>query len=388
MPAKIGAVAAFALVCVLALAPACVLGDELPADPAAAMPATTAPAPSNGRLTHYFYEGRKYGSEQLVHPLRTIVNGGLGILQLDNRDDRVDEIDFKHGWQIVSKNVGNPIASIENEGWDRFLKQEIAPFSTSVEGARYWPNYTLHVVGGGMSYRLCAEWFDYHGSSHPRLLAAGTIFAYHVLNEVVEGADYTGYTTDPVADLMIFDPLGIVLFEFEGVSRFFGKTLSMAEWSYQPIYDPVTHRLENVGQNFVVRYPFPGALNRWSLMYTFGTHGEMGLSKKFDNGDSWSFCGGFGASTLQDLGDGVRTVDLVPAAGLFWDRHNSLMASLLYAKTKAYQWRLNLYPGVLPLGAPMPGLFVAASHEGRLAAGVTIGALPGIPVGIGGTVSD
>ena len=64
----------------------------------------------------------------------------------------------------------------------------------------------------------------------------------------------------------------------------------------------------------------------------------------------------------------MRTVDLVPSAGVFWDRHNSLMASLLYANTQTYRLRLNVYPGVLKLAGWSPGLFAALNRNERFEA--------------------
>jgi hypothetical protein len=83
---------------------------------------------------------------------------------------------------------------------------------------------------------------------------------------------------------------------------------------------------------------------------------------------------------LRDLGNGVRTVDLVPSAGVFWDRHNSLMASLLYANTQAYRVRLNVYPGVVRLGGWSPGVFAALNRANQLETGITLSAR--IPLGL------
>lgn len=327
----------------------------------------------------YFYRGIDYGSEALVHPLRMILNGGYGIMQVGNRDNHIANVNYRAGAENLWMNVSDPFSAIRHDGWGDFLREEIFPFSTSTEGARYWPNYTQHLIGGGMSYRMTQEWFRAHGSSRPGWWAVGTMVAYHVLNETVETSDYRGWTTDPVADLLVFDPGGILLFSSDRVSRFFGQALHMTDWSYQPAYDPQQRTIENIGQNYVLKYRLPRS-DRWYLFYHWGTHGEFGMSYWREDGECFSAGGGFAAGRLVDLEDGVRTVDLVPSAGLFWDRHNSLMASLLYANTQAYRVRLNLYPGVVKLGGWSPGLFVAINRNERLESGITFTAR--LPLGL------
>jgi len=335
------------------------------------------PDDRHGRF--YFYQGLPYGSSRLTNPLRMILNGGYGIMQVGGRDNHVLTTDYENGWRNLWKNLGDPVTSIEQEGWKEFVRGEIIPFTTSTRGARYWPNYTQHLIGGGMSYRLMQEWYRAHTFEHPGWWAVSTIAVYHVLNETIETSEYTGWTTDPVADLYLFDPAGIIMFSFDGVSRFFGDKLHMADWSYQPCYDPWDKTIENIGQNYVMKYPFPGS-QRWYLMYHWGTHGEMGVSYWQKDGDCFSVAGGFAAGKLIDLNGGVRTVDLVPSAGVFWDRHNSLMASILYANTQAYKVRLNVYPGVVKLVGWSPGFFVAMNRNERIEGGLTFSTR--FPIGI------
>jgi hypothetical protein len=47
-------------------------------------------------------------------------------------------------------------------------------------------------------------------------------------SEVVENGNKVFYSTvDPIADFLVFDPLGIILFKFDGVSEFFSEKLSL-----------------------------------------------------------------------------------------------------------------------------------------------------------------
>ena len=328
---------------------------------------------------YFFYHRLNYGSESLVHPLRMIINSGYGIFQVGAHDRRPFKVDYDTGATNLWRNLRDPVASIQHEGWWQFLRAEVIPISFNAKGARYWPNYTQHLIGGGMSYRLIAEWFRAHDWPHSRWYAAGTMFGYHVLNEIVENDRYVGWTTDPVADLYLFDPAGILLFNSDRVARFFGETLHMADWSYQLAFDPWRGTLENGGQNYVMKLGLPRS-ERWSLFYHYGTHGEIGFSYTRPDGDCWSVGAGLVAGRLVDLGDGVKTVDLVPSAGIFYDRNNSLMASVYFAQTQSYRWRLNLYPGLLRVKSWAPGFFSAIDHNGRVIGGITVSS--NFPLGI------
>lgn len=350
-------------------------------DPAGDIVLPTPGPPSDG--PYFFYHGRDFGSEALVHPLRLIINGGYGITQIENRDNRLGEVDYVNGWRNVWRNLAHPVKAIEARGWRDFFEREIIPVSINSGRAQYWPNYTQHLIGGGMSYRLYLEWYRYHGYPTPRFLSIATLSAYHLLNEVVENDTYEGWTTDPIADLYIFDPLSIVLFSSERVCGFFANTLHMADWSYQPSINPATGRLENNGQNFAMKLALPWT-DRWRLFYHFGTHGEGGLSYLFPNGESVSVAAGLKAQDLLEIAEGVQTVNFGVAGGIFYDRENSLLASLLFAKTKDYRVRFNVYPGWLGAGGFAPGFFVADGRETGVVWGVTLNVPTVLPLGMSG----
>ena len=61
---------------------------------AAALGPARARAEAADEAPYYFYQGRDYGSEAMVQPLRMIVNSGYGIMQLDNRSASVVDVDY------------------------------------------------------------------------------------------------------------------------------------------------------------------------------------------------------------------------------------------------------------------------------------------------------
>lgn len=326
-----------------------------------------------------FYHGRHYGSEANVHPVRLILNGGFGILQMDNRNNRLDEVDFKNGFDNVWENLSDPIAAVREEGYFHFIRTQMIPISFDEQEAYYWPNYTLHMIGGGMSYRMMEDWYKVHRFPHPKLNALLTLTVYHLLNEVVENSDYRGYNTDAIADFYIFNPLGVLLFSSDKVARFFSHTLNMNDWSYQPSYNPWDNQIQNHGQNFVMKYFF-NKNEDIGIFYHFGTHGEIGLSFKRSDGSCISFGAGLVAGQLvdrsnrQDLRE--LTAELVLTAGVFYDRNNSLMASILYSKKLDDKLRVNIYPGLIKIMGISPGFFVGFNQKNQMQAGISFSIIP------------
>lgn len=330
----------------------------------------------------WFYHQLPYGSDALVHPLRLIINGGFGILQFDNRDNRLGSVDFENGWRAVTRNVRHPVRAIEAAGWWDFLQREVIPISINTNKAQYWPNYTLHLIGGGMSYTMMREWYQAQGYPRPKLWAGTTLAAYHLLNEVVENDTQLGATTDPVADLFLFDPASILLFSNEGVNAFFSRRLHLSDWSGQPAIDPEKGTIENHGQNFSIKVGVPRT-SSWSFFYYFGNHGEGGLSYRRGS-SAYSLAVGMRARELVDLEDNTRTTRLAPSVGFFYDRNGSLLFSAQWANTTRYRLKVNAYPGLLRVGAFSPGLFVNANKHDEVLLGVMISA---IPIGLSTRVS-
>ncbi len=326
----------------------------------------------------WFYRGLPYGSESLIHPVRLVLNGGFGILQFDDRSNRLGDVNFRHGWNRLWSDVGSPFRTIRIAGWGDFLRREVVPVSASRRSAQYWPNYTLHLIGGGMSDVMMREWFEQHGAANPTLSARVTLASYHLLNEVVEASAREAPATDAVADLLIFDPAGVWLFGHEGVDRFFSRRLNLRDWSGQPAIDPTTGAIENHGQSFSIKVPIPGS-DHWSGFYYFGNHGEAGLSWRRANGSAFSAGAGMSARELVALGNGSETAELVPSCGFFYDRNGSLLFSVTAAKNSRYAWRVNAYPGLIRVRGWTAGLFALGGRDGRTILGVH--AIP-LPLGL------
>jgi hypothetical protein len=338
-----------------------------------------------GEHEYLFYKGRGFGSEVFVNPLSLIINGGYGILQYGNLKRDINGIHYATGFHNVIDNLSHPGASIGEYGWGEFFSNEIFPTSLNRKNAQYWPNYQNHLIGGGMHYVEMTEWYRWNNVPMPEVSAIATMAVYHFLNETVENNAYVGTNVDPVADLLIFDPLGILLFSIDGVPEFFAHKLRLSNWSLQPSWSPFTGTIENQGINYSIRVGLPFA-EKFSLFYYWGLTGLLGASYSADGKDSWSVGAGLRAKELVsavDDGAGPRkmTTTLTWNAGLFYDRDNSLLWSLIVSGVSDYSVHLNVYPGAVNIAGVSPGFFWALSDNGVMIAGITAAILP---VGIAG----
>ncbi len=327
----------------------------------------------------YFYHGREYGSEATYNPLSLVINGGFDVLQVSAHSRTLSSLSMDVGAANVWRNIANPIPQITKFGWGRFLGQEVFPTSLSITKAQYWPNYTLHLIGGGMTSRATLEWFRYHDVPYPSLWTGVTIAAYHFVNEAVENGAFVGPNVDPIADIWIFDIGGVALFTSESVCEFFSRTLHLTEWDGQPSYNPTFGTVENQGQNFVMKYPLP-FFARTSLFYYFGDNGMLGLSFERGNGRSITVSGGFVSKELREVDsrNGTRTItaELGWIAGVFYDRDNSLLASLILSDKINEKVKVNIYPGVLNLAGISLGVFCSMGMGNQYIAGLTVRYVP------------
>jgi hypothetical protein len=332
---------------------------------------------------YYFFRDLDYGSEAMFHPLGVLMNGGLDVLQSYQSSAHARDIQWNIGATSVWKSISSPARWISDYGWTKFITQEVIPTSFNITKAQWAPNYTLHLIGGGMEYRKLSEWYDYHGYPLPFVFGGVTTMGYHFINELIENGPGIHPNTDAIADLCIFDPMGIVLFSFDGISEYFSSTYGLNDWSPQPSlsFMPLSYR--NFGHSFVLRYPVTES-KRTSAFLFLGKSTLLGLSLKTNSEDAVSF--GAGATQTgvwevdQTKGIATNSIHVGAACGFFYDRNNSLLASLLISEYYLERVRLNIYPGFLAASIFSPGFFFTLGDRGTYAAGVTMQIFP---IGIG-----
>ncbi len=327
----------------------------------------------------YFYHGDPYGSEALFNPISVIVNGGCDSFQQLERSSAFSQIPWRNGSTSVWRSITSPLPVISDFGWNRFLRQEVFPGSLKMEELQWVPNYGLHLIGGGMVSRKLTEWYDAHGYPAPAVLGAVTSMTAEFFNEVVENGVNIYPNEDCIPDLLIFQPLGIVLFSFDGVAEYFSDTFSLNDWSQPAAISFAPLAFRNAGQNFVMKYALTGTRST-SLFVHFGNFVIGGLSFRRGAQDAISFGVGQASTGVKVLpvvnGVPSNTIDTGVMAGVYYDRNNSLLGSVVYTAARNQRFRVNVYPGVLTIAGFSPGLFLTIIDGGGYVAGVTLAMLP------------
>jgi len=340
-------------------------------------------AQSEEKKFYFYHPELDYGSELYFNPMTTIINGSFDILRNGGHTKDLTKQEYQNGFTVVWDNVSDPINTVEEYGWKQFVSEELLPVDLDKDGSQFIPNYFHHLIGGGMIYVKMAEWYEYHNVPFPKMTSAFTSLFYHYVNEAMENGGWIYNNPDPVADLLIFDPLSILLFSSDNVKRFFSETLPFYDWSIQPVYNPTNHHLENAGQQFMVTYKVPYTKNFSAFCY-YGIYGIGGLSYHFKEEYNISVGAGIVVNKLKEnrrRKSRYLTPKLDGSIGLFYDRNRSLLTSLLISGPKMVNARLNIYPAFVKIGWFRPGMFIGAGEIDRFLIGITFAH---IPVGIVG----
>jgi hypothetical protein len=328
---------------------------------------------------YYFFRSYDYGSEALFNPISTIVNGGCDTYQQLNRPSTFDAIPWKNGATSVWRSITSPLPVISDFGWNRFLGQEIFPTSFDMNRSQWVPNYMLHVVGGGMVSRKVAEWYDFNGYPLPYVLGAITVMASEFFNETVENGNNIYPNEDCIPDILVFQPLGILLFSVDKVSDFFSSELNLNDWSQPAAISFAPLAFRNAGQNFVMKYALTQSKST-SLFFHFGNFAIFGLSFKRNTEDAISIGAGMASTGVKSLpiqnGVPSNTIESGLMAGIYYDRNNSLLLSMVYSASRNCRFRLNVYPGVISSSYFSPGFFITVADPRIFIAGVTMKILP------------
>ena len=330
----------------------------------------------------YFYKGYDYGSQALYSPLWVFMNRGFDVLQDRAGSRSIFQQEYEHNGANVGKNLINPIPAISHRGWGRFFREEILPLSWTRGSARWVPNYTLHLIGGGTSYTALAEWYEQHGVPGPHWFSAGTLLASAMLNETLENKGVVGYNTDAIADFFFFDIGGIILFSFDWPNELFSHVLIVSDWSLQPSFTYPNFDLHNQGNYFAVKLPIPW-YPRLRAFAKMGLGTLFGASYLVDR--QYSVSGGVGTMASRLINTSANNADndveFAKTAGLFVDRNESLLASLEVTNVTDYFIRFNLYPNAFAV--PQLGMWAVIDKTGHFVSGVSFTQTLGVGAGIG-----
>ncbi len=330
---------------------------------------------------YYFHPEINYGTDYYFNPANMMINGAFDIVRTGSHTKNIWAIDFQNGFNSLKKNVGSPIDAIDRYGWDNFIRREFFNISFDVNEAQFLPNILNHVIGNGLLYVKAAEWYDFHSFRYPYLLSGISTTIYQIVNEAVETEKSRKVNVDPISDLLMFNVLGLVVFSFEGTKIYFTKTVPVYEWSLQPMLNPSNKYLENTGQNYCAKIPI-GKNDRTALFLYWGVHALAGISYKTNETNTLSI--GLGGVVNNILGriesDVIYFIPKIDGSmGIFYDRNNSLLTSLLIAGPKLFSAQLNVYPGLLKVRNVSPGLYIGIGKVEGFQIGLSI---VHVPIGV------
>lgn len=337
---------------------------------------STLAARSDAPRGQRFYHNITWGTESQFNPISEVFNEGFNDLVIESSNMQLFNQPYAVSWSNLTHNLGNVVGSFKHYGWPLAVRNELLPL-TGFEGGQWVPNYTDHLLGCGMVSVRLEEWYRDHGYPAPLLLSMATMMTAHVTNEIIERPRY--WTVDPLADLLVFDPLGMLLFRSEAVQHFFSGPMQLTNWAGQPMLVFPYARLENASEEFKFTLGRPRA-NKLRPFVMTGLDILGGVTYEGENGRSISVGIGRGSDVVavEDSVKDVRTVNLGPRAGIFYDRDGSLLASLVYDGSRDGLFVINVYPGLLKIGGASPGIWLDIRRNG-----VRFGLAAPIGLGVG-----
>ena len=354
----------------LALGPALLAAQKVEADTtAAATEAVRADAGAPAAPQPAFYLGLPYGSDAYMGPIDVILNKGFAVAQFNNRNRYV--FDYDYGNRHVWNSVTHPLENVRRSGgWEKLIREELLPLSLYWRKWKWAPNYFGHVLEGGITYRRLAEWHEAHGVPLPAVSAAVVTMGSALINEMYAHPGYVEGTTATMADLLFFDPLGIVLFAHDGVARFFAERLHGTIWSSQAAIT-LDGELVNNGNNVILKLPvspFPGT----SVFVRGGLAFTPGLTFHRDSGLDVSVAfGAEGRVQGVDPDTGEETPELALGGGVFVDREGSLLVSVMASQVEHRRFVVNVYPGVIPFADGRFGAWFLVRDDGAMRFGLS-----------------
>lgn len=312
-----------------------------------------------------------YGTERQFNPVSVIANEGLDIVQLEGHDNRLDSIATKSGLRRLGRSIAHPVQAVDRAGWGNFVGSEIVPTSFRPSKAAWIPNWQLHTVGGGFTNARLEDWYRAHGCDSPFWPALLSSYAANLANEAAEvGGSQGSMPTDPVADLYLFDALGVALFHVPVVRSFALREVELVSWPLQPSLGLDRWTAENAGQYYALRVRMPGTTD-WKLLYHFGLGNIGGVSRRVGSEDAVSLGVGAYARRIQALDATTNHVEMAPKVGVFWDRNGSLLGSAFWNAQSVDRFSVQVYPGAVPTG-PLPlGCWMSFDEHGHPSAGVS-----------------
>lgn len=304
------------------------------------------------------------------------------MIYISRNSSKIDSLRLPSGFRKVFLSLKEPKKAIECcIGWKTFLKSEIL---FSLKNGQWLPNYTLHLLGGGMEYARLADYYTYHGLKYPRLWAFTTSTFEHLLNEAVETASWEKHSYGAVSNLYFFNTIGIIAFSFRPIQRFFAEDVIIRSWLSQTAFSLRDKSIKNIEQYYSIKWQ-PSFMKEYSFFTHMGAGFLIGAGYS-RNKKTVSIGGGFKTHKVYTYDDenNLETISTRPSIGFFLDKNNSLLWSFVYTHGPDYHenLKIEIYPGFIkiPFEHLKLGFWLNASYDYPFFAGVSIGNFPSITI--------
>jgi hypothetical protein len=273
-------------------------------------------------------------------------------------------------------------------GWGSVLKRHLVPFAgDDLREAQWVPNYFGHLIEGGMAYRRLLEWNRLHDVPFSTVNAVLVTQFAVLLNEAYETprgdpfVDVNG-TAGLFVDAVIMDPLGILLFHHDGVSRFFADKLGATIWPRQGSITFPGPRVINNGEAVIFR-PKLWFTDAFRLFVRTGIGAQFGVSVPRDDGLEIGL--GVGAESYRRELDssGVESAEFALSTGLWVDRDGSLLFSVTWDERTDRSLAIDVFPGVIRIAGTTIGAWFQFDRDYRPYFGITGRNTGGLGLGVG-----
>ena len=352
-------------------------------------PSETATAPADETETdheYFFNKGRDYGTDAYSGPFDMIMNKGFAVAQWQGRDRAI--FSFPYGWNAVWASVTRPGKAMEQAGgWGTVFKRHLIPFAEDdLREAQWVPNYFGHLLEGGIAYRRLLEWNRLHDLPFATLNALLVTQFAVVLNEAYETpagdpfVDENG-TAGLFIDVVIMDPLGMLLFHHDGVARFFSEKLGTTIWPRQASITFPGGRVINNGEAVVIR-PKLWFTSDFRFFVRTGIGAQVGVSVPRDDGLEVGI--GVGAESYDRQLDsaGVESAKFSVSAGLWIDRDGALLFSATWDEKTDRSFAIDVFPGVIRIAGTTIGAWFQFDRDYNPYFGITGRRTLGLGVGV------
>ncbi|MDH3206771.1 MAG: hypothetical protein OEO79_09165 [Gemmatimonadota bacterium] len=353
-------------------------------------PSDTATAPdavTESAHEYFFNKGRDFGTDAYAGPFDMIMNKGFAVAQWQGRDRAI--FSFPYGWNAVWASVTRPGKAMERAGgWGTVLKRHLVPFNgDEVREAQWVPNYFGHLLEGGMAYRRLLEWNRHHNLPFSTLNALLVTQFAVVLNEAYETPAGDPFveengTAGLFIDVVIMDPLGMLLFHQDGVARFFSEKLGATIWPRQASITFPGGRVINNGEAVVIR-PKLWFTDDFRFFVRTGIGAQVGISVPRDDGLEVGI--GVGAESYDRQLDsaGVESAKFSVSAGLWIDRDGALLFSATWDEKTDRSFAIDVFPGVIRIAGTSIGAWFQFDRDYNPYVGITGRRTLGLGVGAG-----